>query len=326
MKLTVEENDSIKEFEEFMIQQSENDAFSGSVLAAKNGTPVFERAFGYAHKGHEVMNRIDTKFNLGSMDKMFTAVSIIQLYEKGIIELEAPIGNYLFQYPPELANNMTIRHLLTHTSGMGSYFNEHFKTHSKRFKTVKDYEKLVINEPLLFQPGAKVHYSNSGYIVLGAIIESVSGTSYYDYVQENIFKPLCMSNTGCFDLEYDVPNLAQGYTLDEHSHFKNNLFDHVVKGGPAGGGYSTVIDLLRFDVAIRNNKLIEMNWPELATFGFLNFDIRGERIVGFHGGFPGIDSALNMYMTSGWTLALLSNYDNATLSVMQKFDALLKLY
>jgi D-alanyl-D-alanine carboxypeptidase len=339
MNLIFSEND-FQGLEAFIEKLSAEDKFSGSVLVAKNGVVLFKEAYGLASKGYNIKNKVDTKYNLGSMNKMFTGVSIVKLVEMGLIKLDDYVGKYLPHYPPEIADKITIHQLLTHTSGLGSYWNEKYKASISRIKSVEDYTHLFINDPLLFEPGERWEYSNAGYIVLGAIIESVTEMSYFEFVKETIYSLADMPSSDSYDLEFDVPNLAIGYTregVETEGIWRNNLFLHVVKGGPAGGGYSTVQDLLNFGIAIRNNKLLNAEHTELVTrgkfeqsgdainygYGFMDVTTSGERIIGHNGGFPGISSTLNMYMNSGYTLVILSNYDNGAMIVQQKFNELL---
>jgi D-alanyl-D-alanine carboxypeptidase len=213
-----------------------NDKFSGCVLVAKHGEVLYKKAFNLANKGYGIANTTDTKFNLGSVNKMFTAVSIMKLAEDGLLDVNDLIGKYLPNLPEELANKVTIHQLLTHTSGTGLYWNDKFKAKFTELKTVDDYLPLFIEDPLLFEPGTSWAYSNSGYIVLGAIIESVSSRDYFTFVNDTIYKPANMHNTDCYDLEYDVSNLAIGYTrlgTEDGGPWRNNIFLHVVKGGAA---------------------------------------------------------------------------------------------
>src|SRR5581483_7336344 len=222
-----------------------------------------------------------------------------------------PIGKHLLDYPNKTAaSKVKIRHLLTHTSGLADYFNDKFMDASRaRFRTIADYFQLFASEPLEFEPGERFRYSNAGFMVLGAIEEKVSGTNYFDYVRENIYKPAGMINTDAYELDRVTPNPAVGYEkefTDGGVTFRNNIFQHVMRGGPAGGGYSTVEDLLKFDVALRSNKLVGAEYvklllsakPELNSpdYGF-GFSIDRERqIVGHSGGFPGISSNLDMFL------------------------------
>ena len=191
--------------------------FSGAVLIGKDGVPILKRAYGLANRSFNVPNRIDTKFNLGSMNKMFTGVSILQLVEQGKLALDDKIIKHVPDYPnKEITSKVTIHQLLTHTSGMGLYWtDEYMKTSKDRFRDIEDYLPLFVDQPLQFKPGSKFSYSNSGYMVLGLIIEKVTGQSYFDYVMENIYKPAGMINTDAYELDYVVPNLAVGYTQAE---------------------------------------------------------------------------------------------------------------
>lgn len=193
-KLT--ESKVLKDIEAYLKTLAATDQFSGAVLIAKNGKPIFEQAYGLASKAFNVPNRVDTKFNLASINKMFTAVAIAQLVEQGKLSFDAPVIKYLPDYPNKaVAEKVTIHQLLTHTSGLGDYFNEKFEAKKSRLRAVQDYFSLFVDDPLRFEPGTKWRYSNAGFIVLGAIIEKVSGQDYFDYVREHIFKPAGMNNT-----------------------------------------------------------------------------------------------------------------------------------
>ncbi|HEX9919125.1 MAG TPA: serine hydrolase domain-containing protein, partial [Pyrinomonadaceae bacterium] len=245
-----------RELEAYMQKLAEADVFSGAVLLAKDGKILFEKAYGEASKDFQVANRVDTKFNLGSMNKMFTAVAIAQLVERGKLSFEDPLAKFLPEFPnKEAAQKIRIKHLLTHTSGLGSYFNRKFMESSRaRFRTVSEMMTLAEGETPAFEPGTKWAYSNTGMLVLGAVIEKVTGQTYFDYVRENIYQPAGMTNTDAYELDLVTPNLAVGYQKefneDGTTRFRNNVFQHVIRGGPAGGGYSTVGDLLKFDTAL----------------------------------------------------------------------------
>jgi CubicO group peptidase (beta-lactamase class C family) len=320
------------------------DQFSGTVLIASDGEPFYTRFYGEACKRYNVPNKLDTKFNLGSMNKMFTGAAIMQLVEQDKISLDDKVGKYLPDIPrKEIADKATIHQLLTHTSGMQDYWDEMFDTSFWELKTVDGLASLIFEDTLLFEPGSEFHYSNSGPIVLGMIIEKVSGMSYYDYIAENIYKPAGMINSGCFEVDTPVPNLAIGYThmnyygsmLPEDA-WHNNLFMHAVKGGPAGGGYSTAEDLLAFDQALRNGKIMSKESFELMSTGktsrrpdvsyaylIQDQNVNGHRIVGHGGGAPGINAMLDMYIDSGYTVAVMANYDGAASRVAEKIRELL---
>lgn len=320
----------IAELERFIEQLVAADVFSGTVLLAKDGEVWFKGAWGQANKDFDVPNRVDTKFNLGSINKSFTAVAIAQLAEQGELGFADPVSKYLGPdwLPEEVADTITVEHLLTHTAGLGSYFNDTFMAGSReRFRVVDDYKPLV-DAKLAFEPGTQYAYSNTGFLLLGAVVEKVTGGSYYDYVRQNIYAPAGMTNSDCYDLDRPVPNLAVGYTWaadDVGEHWETNLFKHVIRGGPAGGGFSTVEDLLRFDQALRANKLVKAEtaarmWtpsPQSSGqgqdygHGFAIRGTPGNRVVGHSGGFAGISARLDMYLDTGYTVVVLSNYDQA---------------
>jgi CubicO group peptidase (beta-lactamase class C family) len=215
---------------------------------------------------------------------------------------------------------------------MGSYWNDKFDSTWHSLRTVKDFIPLFADDPLAFEPGEKWQYSNAGFIVLGAIIEHVTQQSYFDYVKEHIYEPAGMFNTDAYELDQSTPNLALGYTkvgLDnpEPGEWRNNLLLHVVKGGPAGGGFSTIEDLLNFSIALRSYKLLSEEYTNIVLdgkvdrahsgtertmygYGFGDDTTNGTRIVGHTGGAPGINGQFDMYLDLGYTVVVLSNYDS----------------
>ncbi len=157
---------------------------------------------------HGVVKTLDTQINLGSVNKMFTAVAIMQLVEQGRVQLDAPLGSYVPDYPNwDAADNVTIHHLLTHTSGVGDFFNETYMVRKKEIRSVAELLPLFASEPLAFRPGEKWQYSNGGYALLGRVIELVSSLSYEDYVQRHVFAPAGMTRTSGYARE----PYARGY-------------------------------------------------------------------------------------------------------------------
>lgn len=321
-----------REIEAYVDQLVAEDKFSGTILLAKDGVPFFKKAYGLASKGYNVPVRLDTKFNLGSMNKMFTSVAIAQLVEQGKLAYTDTLLKVLPDYPnKEVAAKITVHHLLTHTSGLSDYFNSKFMETSKdRFRTIKDFLPLFTGEPLQFEPGTSWRYSNAGFMVLGAIVEKVSGQNYFDYVREHIYQPAGMTNTDAYEMDTDTPNMATGYTKrgpqgpSPDGKFRTNLFLHSFKGGPAGGGFSTVEDLLRFATALTGNKLLSQKYTDIITsgkvkppgggdakyaYGFEDEMLNGHRSIGHGGGFPGINSELRIFTDLGYTVAVMSNYD-----------------
>jgi CubicO group peptidase (beta-lactamase class C family) len=342
-KLSVEQ--IAVELKQYVEKLSEADVFSGAVLVARDGKPLLAGAWGQANKTYNVPNTLNTRFNLGSMNKMFTAVAIAQLVERGKLSLDDPIEKYLDAdwIDRERIAGMTVRHLLTHTSGLGDYFTDEFWDSSRlKFREIADFKPLVRAIRPEFKPGERWQYSNAGFLLLGAMVEKASGMGYYAYIRENIYKPAGMNDTDSYDVDRTAPNLAVGYSSvaapGGGEEWESNTLKHVVRGGPAGGGYSTVDDLLRFDQALRSGKLIrketlEQMWtPTPASqsspgggygmgFGVASGPLG--RVVGHSGGFPGISAALDMHLDSGFTVAVLSNYDGGAMTIQSKVNELL---
>ena len=326
----------IKEMEKLMSKLKEADAFSGTVLIAKNDDIIYEFACGMASKRFMVKNNIDTKFNLGSMNKMFTSIAINQLVETGKLRLADPISSYLDTtwLAEEVARKITIHHLLSHTSGLGSYFNDkYWNTSRLKFKALNDYKPLIKDETLAFEPGTRFRYSNTGMFLLGVIIEKVTGTSYFDYVRQHISEPAGMQDTDCYEMDSPVPNLAIGYIPDPNpTGWRNNIYDHVLKGGPAGGGFSTVRDLHRFAQALKKGELVspgtlEIIWKDHAGenygygFGVEQHDFG--KVVGHGGGFPGLNANLDIFLDTGYVVAVMSNYDRKASPVARRIMELI---
>ncbi|MGH7250103.1 MAG: serine hydrolase domain-containing protein, partial [Minisyncoccia bacterium] len=283
---------------------------------------------------------MDTKFNLGSMNKMFTAVAIAQLVEQGRLSFEDPLAKYMPNFPDKKSSQkIRISHLLSHTSGLGNYFNDKYNATPKdQLKTVDDFLGLVKEEKLAFEPGTKYQYSNTGFMVLGKIIELVTQKSYFDYIDEHVYRTASMPHPGSFDLTKVNHNLAVGYDkeyADGGYSFNNNLFRHVVKGGPAGGGCSTAGDLLNFSRALQAGKLISLAMLEKTMtreglnqhYGF-GFEVRADPILGksfgHSGGFIGISSELTIFPQSGYTAAILSNYSMGSMVASIKLQNIIQ--
>ncbi|MGD2154179.1 MAG: serine hydrolase domain-containing protein [Gemmatimonadales bacterium] len=301
-----------------------NDVFAGTVLLAKEDDILFSHACGEASKRFHVPNNIDTRFNIGSMNKMFTATAIAQLVERGELSYDETIDRYVDEswLPAEITSKITIHHLLSHTSGLGSYFTEKFFNESRRlYREIEDFKPLVREEELAFEPGERFRYSNTGMLLLGVVIESVTGVSYFDYIRQHIYGPAGMESSDSYEMDYPVENLAIGYDPQpgREPAWMNNLFLHSIKGGPAGGGFSTVGDLHRFARALLTGRLVSQSsldvmWTDKSGAGYgYGFGIRaGPRgtVVGHGGGFTGINGDLAIFVEAGYVVAVLSNYSN----------------
>lgn len=277
------------------------DKFSGAILVAKDDKPIFQKAYGLADKGKNVPNNLETIFNLGSINKIFTRIAIGQLAQQGKISFDDKLGKYLPDYPnKEAAEKVTIRHLVTMKSGIGDFFGENFmKIPKDKLRKNDDFIPLFADKPLAFEPGTKEQYSNGGYILLGAIIEKVIGKSYYNYVRENIFKVAGMTNTDSFETDKTPANTANGY-FKEKNIWTNNINTRPYRGSAAGGGYSNLGDLLKFSVAVKTKKL---------TIPDEDGKPRQETGLGIAGGSPGVNAILMVNPQNGYTIIVLSNYN-----------------
>ena len=244
------------------------EAFSGVVLLARGDDVLLRKAWGLASRRWSVPNRPDTLFNMGSMNKMLTGVAVCQLIERGKLAFDTKIGDVLPDYPNERARQeVTVEQLLTHTSGIGSYWNEEFDRTWPTLDSVSDYLALFAAEPLLYAPGERFHYSNGGPVVLGRMIEVLSGMTYDEYIRAHVTGPLGMERTAAYALYDPVPNLAMGHTRLKadgslSDTWMENTLAHVVRGGPAGGGYTSVDDLLRFARGVQAHRVLS---PEMTT-------------------------------------------------------------
>lgn len=298
------------------------DRFSGAVLIAKNGKPIFTAAYGLADREARTPVTIGTQFRYGSMGKMFTAVSILQLAQDGKLALNAPVGRYLKDYPnPDIATKVTIDNLLTHTGGTGDIFGPEFDAHRLSLRDTKDYVALYGARPPEFAPGTRLAYSNYGFMLLGRIVEVASGLSYDDYVRRHIYGPAHMTASGTLPETIRLPRRATGY-MTEHGQLKSAVDTQPYRGTPAGGGYSTVGDFLRFANALTSGRLLDAEYlKRLSTGGitgadgtFYRYDFGGTtseglRFLGHGGGAPGMNGELRIFPEDGYTIVVLANRD-----------------
>jgi CubicO group peptidase (beta-lactamase class C family) len=330
---------AVARLRDLLEKQTAADDFSGVVLVARQGSPLLKAAYGWSGRERKLPMKIETRFNLASMGKMFTAVAICQLAEAGKLSFDDPVSKLLPDYPNRpVATKVTIHHLLTHTSGLGDYFEKPgYEAAKDRLKIPWDYVLFTAADPLAFAPGTDVRYSNTGFMVLGAIIERLSGQRFSDYVRRHIFQPAGMANSGYNETDAEVPDLAVPY----HSNGWDPAFRgepqrspllwvgagrRTGQGGPAGGGYSTVGDLVKFATALRGSKLLGPVYTrrvltgegEVDAFGALQLTHRygflyqtaaGERTLGHSGVYPGVSGELAMFLDRNVTMVSLSNLD-----------------
>ena len=311
------EADALAALSSYTDRLAKNDRFSGALLVARRDKILFQKAWGFASRENRKPNTLDTQFRIGSMNKMFTAVAVLQLVEAGKLSLDATVGTYLPDYPnKEVASKVKVRHLLTHTGGTGDIFGPEFDANRATLKEHGDYLKLYGSRAPDQAPGSEFEYSNYGFVLLGAIIEKVSGMSYYDHVRAKIFRSAGMTSTDSLPESESVPKRAAGY-VREQAAWVSNVDTLPYRGTAAGGGYSTVGDLLRFARALESGKLMsrkmfaeaaksQMGW---YGYGFMVVGSGSLQMWGHGGGAPGINGELRVFPSLGYVLVSLSNFD-----------------
>lgn len=289
--------DRLAALDAFLAELSKRELFAGAVLVAREGKPVYHKAWGLANRELSVANTPETKFNIGSINKSFTRDAIMLLAKEGKLSTGDTIAKHLPSYAGAGADRITIAQLLEHESGMGDFFGETFrKTPRGSLRKLEDFVPLFVEKPLEFEPGKGQRYSNAGYLVLGLIVEQVSGASYYDFVSSRIYAPLSMKDTGSWEVDEIVPLRATGYTRRGPTGPllapRSNIDLLPGRPSPAGGGVSTVDDLLRY-----------VNGAAAGTLGL-------GRTTGFGvaGGLPGSNAAMER-CGNGVTIIALANVD-----------------
>lgn len=302
-------------------QYVENQYFAGSVLVAKGDKILFEKAYGDADSDKRIANQMDTRFNICSMGKMFTSTMVLQLAEQGKVKLNDPINTYLPDYHIPNGDKITIHHLLTHSSGLTSYM-EHPEYVGKLLEltSLDKVMTLVTDLPLAFQtPGERFVYSNSGFIVLGKLIEKITGKAYWQNLDERILKPLGMEHTWSkFPVQLTPPQEAIPY----YKFTAAKTVSAAHEEWPAfsdGGVYANARDIYRFGLAMHQNKLLKpetkerLLHPEMArpvSFYAYGFEIKPgfeQEIAGHGGGGKGFSGDLRFTTKDGFIVVVLSN-------------------
>jgi CubicO group peptidase (beta-lactamase class C family) len=318
--------DSTPRMEQIVQDYVDQKQFMGSVAVAQGGKILFEKGYGYANLEWDIPNSPTTKFPIASMTKQFTAACILLLEERGKLNVNDPIKKYMPDAPPAW-DKVTIYNLLTHTSGIPNSF------HGLGFREPKTPEQLVgyfRDAPLQFEPGTAAKYSNAGYFLLGYLIEKISGQSYQDFVQENIFKPLGMNDSGYDPNSALLPRRASGYLLTP-SGAVNAFYLDMSLPYSAGGLYSTVEDLLKWERALFDAKLLsaaslkKMITPFMYDYyacGLVVSKIGGRTVIEHAGdGIPGFTSDMVFYPDDKLTVIVLNNFAGETAGIASKLAA-----
>jgi CubicO group peptidase (beta-lactamase class C family) len=243
--------------------------FSGAVLVSRDGSTLFAGGFGFSDIPNQIHNTADTKFQTASAGKFFVAVGIMQLIESGRLSLDSQIGDLLDFDLHLVDRKITVRQLLNHTSGIPDYCDESTISNyadlwidypNYKIRSSRDLLPLFIKKPMMYPAGGKFQYNNSGFVVLGLMIESVTGQLFDEYLSEKVFRPCEMQDTGYYELDRLPAKCANAYILDElRGQYYTNIYSVDVKGTGAGGAFTTVIDVEKFWQKLLNGDLVSMS-------------------------------------------------------------------
>lgn len=328
------DNEKVAKIDELVRTYVKRGKFNGSVLVADNGVVIYKKGFGYANMEWDIPNQPDTKFRLASVSKQFTSMLILQLVAEGKIDLKVPIATYLPDYPKKNAAVITVHHLLSHTSGTPSYTSfDNYRDIMRNPISVDELIQLFADSTLEFTPGERFSYSNSGYALLGKIIEKVSGKTYEEMAKERIFTPLGMTNSGYDSNDPVIKNRAAGYFKRGNAFVNANYIDMSVPYA-AGALYSTVEDLFLWDQALYTDKLLPKEYLDLlfkehiaAWDSFYGYGWEIGKIpagnsndflatIGHGGGINGFNTQITRFPESKSSVILLNNTSGAPLYKM----------
>lgn len=290
-------------------QYQDIDIFSGVVLLAKDGKPIYHKAFGLADREKQLPNTLNTKFDIGSMNKTFTKTVVLQLLEAGKLKLSDKLGAYLAGFPKVAAENITIDHLLQHSSGYGDYFTMDYFESPPSEKNIAGLVKRIRKMPLLFEPGTEQEYSNSGYILLGAIIEKITGETYHKNVKERIVIPLGLKETYVED-KRSVPNRSIGYSKTITGELIDNK-GHLEMPNPDGGFQCTASDIFKFYQEFHyGEKLLKRSTKMIdPLYQWMQNQKKTGGAIPHAGGFEGANTVNYEIMRDGITLIVFANMD-----------------
>ncbi len=313
---------------------SQLDIFSGVVLVADKDSVQYLKTYGYADWNNHTPNLKDTKFNIGSIGKLFTQILTMQLIQEGKIQFSDNLAKLYPVYNNENDKKITVKLLLTFSAGLGDYFRiREFQEHPDQYRKIKDLITLISTVPLLYEPGTSSRYSNSSYVVLGGIIEKLTGKTYEENLKEKILDPLKMSSSGFIYKETKKENTAKGFIITPAGE-KESTYERMPDvPTSAGGMYSTAEDLLKLDRSLMNNnillndeyKALLMNrFNEQKKESWVQMKASPDFGIGVAGGSPGWNAVYDQNVAGKYTVIVLSNFDNGAESIINKIQSVLK--
>ncbi|MGE8207846.1 serine hydrolase domain-containing protein [Heyndrickxia sp. NPDC080065] len=318
--------------------------FSGSILVKKGNDVLTEISYDYANRSEQIENKTFTRYGIASGCKLFTSIAICQLVEAGKLSFETKLEDCLNVSFPNFDEDITVHHLLTHTSGIPDYFDEEVmgdfeelwvKTPMNLMRTLKDFLPLLQNQPMKLTVGEKFQYNNAGYILLGLIVEQVSQLQFADYVEKNIFEKASMDNSGYFEFDSLPKDTALGYIDFPDGTWKTNIYSLPVKGGSDGGAFVTVNDMTNLWDALINNQLLSEEYtnklltPYVRTNdnnGFYGYGVwiekKSDEVLKYHimGYDPGVNFHSAFYPKTSIKTVICSNKSEGAYDIMKEIE------
>jgi CubicO group peptidase (beta-lactamase class C family) len=278
----------ISAIEQIINDQDEKPPFSGVVLVQGKGELVFSKGYGFANRAESIPNKVDTRFQMASGCKIFTSVAVCQLVQKGLISFDTPLKDCLDISFPEFSPDITVHHLLTHSSGITSYFEEDVNPDYEalwrelpmyRVRTPRDFLPLFQHKKMKFAPGERFEYNDGGYIILGLIIEQQTKMSFYKYVEENVLAPCAMTDSGYFATDRLPARTAYAYIYNkDDDRYRTNFFAVPIVGGPDGGAYTTAFDMTRFWRSLFDHRVLNKRLTEKLLCPHMAAESEGQHI------------------------------------------------
>lgn len=330
--------------ESYIETEAKQNDFSGVVLVKQHDKEITSSCYGYANKSDIRENNIYTRFGIASGCKIFTAIAICQLVEQGLISFESRLSDYLKKVEcPLFSPEITVHQLLTHSSGIPDYFDETimddfeelWKTQPMyTLRQLEDFVSMFRNLPMMWPPGERFHYNNAGYILLGLLVEELSGMSFSDYVELHIFKPCGMEQSGYFMLDALPANCALGYIEEVNGSWRTNIYSIPVKGGADGGAFVSAPDMQLFWNGLMNHALLSPVLTSLLLTPHIHVDgegyygygvwitLREEKVFKFHimGYDPGVSFRSAIYPASGETVVVMCNTGSGASQIFNVID------
>ncbi len=331
-----------------IVDIQQNLDFSGTILVEnQEKAALVNQSFGYANRSEQIENNTKTRFGIASGCKLFTAIAICQLIEKGRLSLDSKVSDCLNHHFKHLDEQITIEHLLTHTSGIADYFDEEEMENFEelwvenpmyQLRTLCDFLPLFQDRPMKYRVGERFHYNNAGYILLGLVVEHISGMNFSDYIQKNVFDPANMKESGYFSLDSLPSNTAIGYIDNPNGTWKTNIYSLPVKGGSDGGAFVTAKDMSKLWDALMNFDLlseavtkqlltphVEMNESDSYGYGVWIKKNSEQSILKYHvmGYDPGVCFHSAYYPDCSTKVVVCSNKSSGAMNIMKGIEAAL---